>query len=346
MTKKTGKSFDFTDSLSSITQSLERHAEQRGEQLRIFEIPLDKLATAPWNARRHFDVEAVERLGRDLEVNGQIHPILVRQKGDLYEIVVGERRFRAAKAVGWINLKAQETMVGDKEAQRISLAENLGREDLNPFEETLGYMQLLLLELKNSKVLEFTGDESEDEILRLAQLLRDFYRDVEATRNNVIPETEERVYEKTGALGPVFKQILEDVFNASSRMSWLSFVKNRLPLLELPQDVRSALQEGHLEYTKARVISRLEDETFRRELLAETTEEGLSLAIIRKRVKAHQVQVKPDGQATRERLVTRTRRVSDAFKSSPTLEHKMKLKKAERLLTELEQLLELTNISE
>ena len=342
MTKKTGKNFDLTSSLSSITQSLERRAEQRGEQLRIFEIPLDQLVTAPWNARRHFDESAVERLGRDLEVNGQIHPLLVRQKGDLYEIVVGERRFRAAQAVGWTRLKAQETTVGDKEAQRISLAENLGREDLNPFEETLGYLQLLLLNLKTSEVYEFENIESEDEISRLAQLLRDFYRDVVTTRNNVIPG---EVYEKTGVLGPVLKQTLEDVFDTSSRMSWLSFVKNRLPLLELPQEVRAALQEGRLEYTKARVIARVEDETFRRELLGETVEAGLSLTDVRKRVKDRQVQAKPEGQDTRERLLSRTRRVSEAFKASPALQHKTKLKKVERLLTELEQLLELPNLS-
>lgn len=346
MTKKTGKSFDLTSSLSNITQSLERHTEQRGEQLRIFEIPLDKLVTAPWNARRYFDTEAVERLGRDLGVNGQIHPILVRRKGELYEIVVGERRFRAAQASGWTRLKAQETVVGDKEAQRISLAENLGREDLNPYEETLGYMQLLLLDLRTSEVFGISNDQSEGEISRLAQLLRDFYRDVSTARNNVIPETEEGAYEKTGALGPELKRALDGVFDASSRMSWLSFVKNRLPLLELPEDVRDALQGGQLEYTKARVIARVADEAFRHALLDETAKENLPLVEVRKRVKDQNAQAKPENQDTHKRLVTRARRVTEAFKSSPTLQHKTKLKKVERLLDELEQLLDLHDPAE
>ena len=342
MTKKGGKSFDFSDSLSGFTKSLERHAERKSDPLRIFDIPLNKLTTAPWNARRRFDEGAVARLGRDLEANGQIHPILVRPKGDFYEIVVGERRFRAAQAVGWAKLKAQEAVVGDREAQRISLAENLGREDLNPFEETLGYMQLLLLELRAADVSEFANSTSEDEMSRLAQVLRDFYRDVTRARNNVIPEDEEPIYAKTGSLGPTLKQILENIFDGSGSMTWLSFVKNRLPLLELPQDVRNALQEGRLEYTKARVVARVDNEGLRRKLLAEAINKSLSLADLRKRVNAQRTPAVFGNLDVRKKLCARTRRVSEAMRTSGTLEHKTKLKKAERLLADLERLLEIS----
>ena len=119
-------------------ESLKEHAEQKASEATrsadvVTDIPLSKLSPAPWNARRYFDEASLRALGDDLRDNGQIHPLVVRPKDGGFEIVVGERRYRAARLGDLPTLKATVRDLDDASAQRVSLAENLSREDLNTF---------------------------------------------------------------------------------------------------------------------------------------------------------------------------------------------------------------------
>ena len=93
--------------------------------------------------RKYFDKEALELLAASIMENGLLQPILVREYGDgRYQIIAGERRFRASKLAGLTEIPAIIQERDDKKAAELSLIENVQREDLNPIEEALGYKAL------------------------------------------------------------------------------------------------------------------------------------------------------------------------------------------------------------
>ena len=93
--------------------------------------------------RKYFDKEALEQLASSIVENGVLQPILVREYGEgRYQIIAGERRFRASKLAGITEIPAIVLDKDDKKAAEIALIENVQREDLNPLEEALGYKAL------------------------------------------------------------------------------------------------------------------------------------------------------------------------------------------------------------
>ncbi|MBQ8413860.1 MAG: ParB/RepB/Spo0J family partition protein [Clostridia bacterium] len=93
--------------------------------------------------RKHFDKEALEQLAASIVENGLLQPILVREYGEgRYQIIAGERRFRACKLAGLTEIPAIVLERDDKNAAQIALIENVQRENLNPVEEALAYKAL------------------------------------------------------------------------------------------------------------------------------------------------------------------------------------------------------------
>ncbi len=93
--------------------------------------------------RKHFDKEALEQLAASIREHGLLQPILVREYGDgRYQIIAGERRFRACKLAGLTEIPAIVVERDDKSAAQIALIENIQREDLNPLEEAQAYKAL------------------------------------------------------------------------------------------------------------------------------------------------------------------------------------------------------------
>jgi ParB family transcriptional regulator, chromosome partitioning protein len=92
-----------------------------------------------------FDDEKIEELSRTIHTHGVIQPIVVRPFGEQYEIIAGERRYRAMKKLEWIEVPAIVRNLNDKETASIALIENLQREELTAIEEALAYQQLLEL---------------------------------------------------------------------------------------------------------------------------------------------------------------------------------------------------------
>ena len=93
--------------------------------------------------RKHFDKEALEQLADSIVENGLLQPILVREYGEgRYQIIAGERRFRASKLAGLTEIPAIVLDRDDRRAAQIALIENIQREDLNPLEEAMAYKAL------------------------------------------------------------------------------------------------------------------------------------------------------------------------------------------------------------
>jgi ParB family chromosome partitioning protein len=129
--------------------------------------------------------------------------------------------------------------------------------------------------------------------------------------------------------------IVEELFISFGRMKWDSFVKNRLPLLNLPLDVMKVLRQGKLEYTKARAIAKIKDEQIRKEFLEAAIKENLSLSEINQRIKSIK-------QNESEEAISLKQRANDTFyrlnKSKVWNEPKKKAK-IEKLLAQLDALI-------
>lgn len=115
---------------------------QASEKRQIVEIPVDELKPNPYQPRIDLDEEAINSLAESIRAHGIIQPIVVREKEGHYEIVAGERRFRAAKKAGLEKVPAVVKNIGDEECALVALVENLQRENLNPLEEALAYRNL------------------------------------------------------------------------------------------------------------------------------------------------------------------------------------------------------------
>ena len=107
------------------------------------EIPIDRVRPNPRQPRKRFDEPALTELTDSIRASGVIQPIVVRRTGGAYELIAGERRWRAAKQAGLATIPAVVRDVTNAESLELSLVENLLREDLNPIEAAEGYRQLL-----------------------------------------------------------------------------------------------------------------------------------------------------------------------------------------------------------
>lgn len=252
--------------VSPITALLDAGRPLAGEA----SIAVNELRLRAGQPRKHFDPEAMRSFVASVRSQGILQPLLVRKVEDGYEIVSGERRYRAALEVGLVKVPAIVRDWSDEEAHMVALAENLQRENLNPVEETEGILKLLSVKL----------ERSEEEIVAL------LYRMDNEAKGKITHNV----------MGNPETQVIERVFEALCRQSWRSFVVNRLPLLKLPPDVLEALRAGRIEYTKARVVARVTDSELRASLLERAISEDLSLSQLRRAV---------DQFATNEQLAKR-----------------------------------------
>lgn len=105
-------------------------------------IRLSDIEPNPRQPRQDFDPEALEELAQSIRENGVITPITLRKTGDTYQIIAGERRWRASRLAGLHEIPAVVLDVDEQTAYALALIENLQREDLNPMEEAEGYRRL------------------------------------------------------------------------------------------------------------------------------------------------------------------------------------------------------------
>ena len=119
-------------------------SEEPLEQSAYRELPIYKVEPNPDQPRREFDEEELQALADSITVHGVIQPLTVREMPNgYYQIIAGERRWRAARIAGLSDVPVVVIEADDKKAMELALIENLQRQDLNPVEEAMGYQSLI-----------------------------------------------------------------------------------------------------------------------------------------------------------------------------------------------------------
>lgn len=113
------------------------------ERTLVQELPIDSIAPNPQQPRKDFETNALSELSTSLKQSGVLQPVVVRRAGQGYQLIVGERRWRAAKLAGIERIPAVIREATDAESLELALVENLLRENLNPLEEAEAYQRLL-----------------------------------------------------------------------------------------------------------------------------------------------------------------------------------------------------------
>jgi ParB family chromosome partitioning protein len=273
-------------------------------------VNIDKIRLPAQQPRRYFDPEKLSQLVQSVKEHGILQPLLVRAVNGEFELVAGERRLRAAKEAGLTEVPIITKELSDHQTLQIALLENLQREDLNPVEETEGILELLCMEL----------DVNSGEVISIL---------------NQVANAKKRGLELTENVSRQL-EIIESVLSGVGRFTAESFRTSRLPLLNLPDDVLEILRQGKIEYTKARAIAKVKDEGERRDLLDKVINENLSLSEIKQLVK----ELTPGKTTPKETLNAKYSELGKRLKNAQVWEDAKKTKKLEKLLGDLEQLLE------
>ena len=278
------------------------------EQENLPTIPINKITLPKQQPRHYFDSEAMKSLVASVKKEGILQPLLVRPVGKNYELVAGERRYRAAYEVGLTEVPVVIKEMSQEQACGLTLTENLQREDLNPVEETEGILQLLMLKLSMEQ----------EEVISLLHQLANQKRGL---TDNVVRSKKQ--------------QQIEEVFSTVGKLSSESFRSHRLPLLNLPGEILDTLRQGKIQYTKAKAITKVKDEEQRKALLEEVITEGLSLRQIKERISALASTPQLDSPQSSIDKTIRRLRSTKLWKKNPK-----KWKKIQSWLNKIEALLE------
>jgi ParB family chromosome partitioning protein len=118
-------------------------ASEPAEVEALVDVPIDQIEVNPYQPRKVFDFTALDELAASIKSSGVIQPIIVRRIGGAYQLIAGERRWRAARQAGLERIPAIVREATDAQSIELALVENLLREDLNPIEAAQAYQKLL-----------------------------------------------------------------------------------------------------------------------------------------------------------------------------------------------------------
>ena len=109
----------------------------------VIEVDINKVEPGPGQPRKNFDKEKIEALATSIKEHGIIQPLIVTKENEIYYIIAGERRWRAARIAGFKKIPVIERTATTREVMELALIENIQREDLNPIEEAEAYQKLM-----------------------------------------------------------------------------------------------------------------------------------------------------------------------------------------------------------
>lgn len=184
--------------------------ESLSETEKITQLSIGQLRTNPYQPRKVFDDTALQELSESIKEHGILQPVVVRKKGNNFELVVGERRFRAAKLAKLEEVPAIIKELNDQQMMELAILENLQREDLTPIEEAEAYQKLMEALSLTQEQLAFRLGKSRPHIanhvrlLALPETVREMISDKKLTMGHgrtllglrskkLIPETAEKV---------------------------------------------------------------------------------------------------------------------------------------------------------
>ena len=151
--RKLGRGLKFLLSETASEEEVELEAAPRAnaesdtepaqpESRALLRLPLEQIRANPHQPRKVFDSQELHQLAHSLKEQGLIQPIVVRKEGDAYQLIAGERRLRAAKLAGLLEIPAFVRQVNDYELRLLALVENLQRSDLDPIEKARAFQEL------------------------------------------------------------------------------------------------------------------------------------------------------------------------------------------------------------
>ncbi len=150
---------------------------------RVQRVALERVHPCPFQPRKEFSAEALRELGDSIKAQGIVQPLIVRETAEGFELIAGERRWRAAQLIGLKEVPVILREADDRAVLELALIENLQRENLNPMEEAQGYSQLIQqFELKQEEVATKVGKSrvavtNALRLLKLPQPVQDHIRE-------------------------------------------------------------------------------------------------------------------------------------------------------------------------
>ncbi|GAF99255.1 unnamed protein product, partial [marine sediment metagenome] len=206
---------------------------------------------SPYQHRRHFDEDKLRELAASIQSEGLIEPIIVRPKSDRYELIAGERRFRAVRDFSEMEtIQAQIVIAGDLQARRISAAENLQREDLSAIETIEAIVEIVDADLIEDKEYASMGKNPADRVKTLLGKL-DLVRRSQERGSSVSKQSKSLSHKFMGQLEKIFK-------NLPKPLEWRSFLNNDLPLLmDICKEVQDISIQHNLNRSQTRALAKL-----------------------------------------------------------------------------------------
>ncbi|MCB1827072.1 MAG: ParB/RepB/Spo0J family partition protein [Coxiellaceae bacterium] len=149
-----------------------KNSDSEKQETRLREVPVDKIRSGRYQPRKTFEQEGLEELAQSIRSQGVIQPIILRRMNDGYEIIAGERRWRAAQLAGLPQIPAIIRDIPDEAAMAMALIENIQRRDLNSIEEAAALQRLISeFHLTHQEVAEAVG-KSRTLVTNLLRLLK------------------------------------------------------------------------------------------------------------------------------------------------------------------------------
>jgi ParB family chromosome partitioning protein len=146
--------------------------EQAAAEGALRDLPVAQVRPNPFQPRTHFDEGALAELAASIEASGLLQPVVVRSRDGTYELIAGERRWRAVQRLGWPTVPAVVKEADDQTLLTLALIENLQRNDLSPIDEAQGYQRLIdQFKLPQSDVARMVG-RNRSTVANLLRLLR------------------------------------------------------------------------------------------------------------------------------------------------------------------------------
>ena len=218
-------------------------------QMTIIEV--QAIDPSPFQRRQHFEEDKLKGLAVSIQQDGLIEPIVVRPNGGRYQLIAGERRWRAIRDyTDMETVAAQVVDVNDLQARRISAAENLQREDLSAIEKIEAIVKIVDAELIEDKEYLSMGDNPADRVKTLLGKLH-------SIENSKYRGSQ--VSNKSKLLLNKFIQQVDQIFkNLPNPLEWRSFYNNDLPLLiDFCEEVREISIRQRLNRSQTRALEKL-----------------------------------------------------------------------------------------
>lgn len=236
---------------------------------RVLRISLHRIQTCPFQPRKDFSHESLRELADSIKEQGVVQPLIVRERGDTYELIAGERRWRAAQMLGLMDVPVIVREADDRTVLELALIENLQRENLNPIEEAQGYFQLIeQFQLKQEDVAGKVGKNRATvanalRLLKLAPEIQEYVRQgrLSAGHAKVILALESADLQKLAA-----ERTIKEALSVRQTEEWVAHLQNR-PLKSAatqPAQASLAVRDPQIADLENRLKQRLGTKVFLR----------------------------------------------------------------------------------